>query len=83
MVSGIPRMFNFHAAVDSYLVNNVRSIRNIEMLGSRKFRQVGGGPENYLSHQRISQRVVRTSLEKQLDPRGPIASLEGGPYQYF
>ena len=25
-------------------------------------------------HQRIIQGVVRTSLEKQLDPRGPIAS---------
>ena len=25
-------------------------------------------------HQRILQRVVRTSFEKQLDPRGPIAS---------
>ena len=32
--------------------------------------------------QRISQRVVRTSLEEQLDPLGPIAS-PGGPYQYF
>ena len=46
------------------------------MRGSRKFRQVrwggvggGVGLENYFSHQRISQRHVRTSLEKQLDPR--------------
>ena len=28
----------------------------------------------FLSHQRISQRAVRSSLEKQLDPRGPVAS---------
>ena len=30
----------------------------------------------------IFQRDVRTSLEKHLDPLGPIASL-GGPFQYF
>ena len=35
-----------------------------------------------LSPQRISQRVVRTSLEKQLYLRGPIVS-RWGPYQYF
>ena len=28
----------------------------------------------FLNYQRISQRAVQTSLEKQLDPRGPIAS---------
>ena len=27
-----------------------------------------------VSHQRISQRAVKTSLMKQLNPRGPIAS---------
>ena len=36
-----------------------------------------GGPENFFSHQRISQRDVQTSLKKQLDPRGPIASRGG------
>ena len=36
------------------------------MNGSRKSRH--GDPEIFLSHQRISQRAVRTSLEKQLDP---------------
>ena len=30
----------------------------------------------------FSQRAVRTSLEKQLDPRGPSAS-RGGPYRFF
>ena len=36
---------------------------------------LSGGPENiFFSHQLISHRAVRTSLEKQLDPRGPIAS---------
>ena len=39
-----------------------------------------GGSRNFLRgyhdniHQHISQRVVQTCLEKQLDPRGPIAS---------
>ena len=75
MVSGIRRLFNIHAVVDLYLVNNVRSIRNYRenILGSRKYRQVRGGVgglEKYFSHQRISQRDVRTSLD-------------GGPYQYF
>ena len=37
---------------------------------SRKFHL--GGPEH--SHQRISQRAVQTTHEKQLDPRGPFAS---------
>ena len=36
----------------------------------------GGGSENF-SHQRISQRALRTSLEEQLD-QDPIAS-RGGP----
>ena len=41
----------------------------------------GGGSKNCCNHQRISQRVVRTSLEKQLDPMGPIASRKGSvPY---
>ena len=43
------------------------------MDGSRKFHQ--GGPDVFfLSHQRISQRAIQTSLQKQLDLRGPIAS---------
>ena len=34
----------------------------------------GGGHVNVIfSHQHISQRAVRTSLKKQLDPLGPIA----------
>ena len=39
----------------------------------------------FFSHQRVSQRVVRTSLKKQLDQMDPIASQGGGggPYQYF
>ena len=43
-----------------------------------------GGPDNKFCNQRISQRTIRTSLEKHLDPRGwgPIAS-RGGPQQYF
>ena len=32
---------------------------------------------HYFSHQRISQRVVRTSLESQLSPRGSIVSRGG------
>ena len=32
---------------------------------------------SFLSHHGISQRAVRTSLEKQLNPRGPIASRGG------
>ena len=30
------------------------------------------------SHQRISQRAVRTSVEKQLDPRGQVQLFLGG-----
>ena len=47
------------------------------MVGFRKFHQGGGGrgSDYVFSHQCISQRVVRTSLEKQLDPMGPIVSL--------
>ena len=38
----------------------------------------GVGPGNFcFSIQRISQRVVQTSLENQLDPRCPIASRGG------
>ena len=33
-----------------------------------------GGPETFFNHQRISQRAIWNSLEKQLDPLGPIAS---------
>ena len=40
---------------------------------SRKFRQVG---KPFSSRQRISQRALRTSLEKQL-------ASQRGPYQYF
>ena len=46
-----------------------------------------GSPENAFffvvlsyMYQRISQRAVSTSLERQLNPRGPIAS-RGGLYQ--
>ena len=42
----------------------------------------GGRGDIFLSHQRISQRAVRTSLEKQLDPKGPIAS-RGGSVSVF
>ena len=35
----------------------------------------------FFIHQRISQRAVRTALEKQLDPEVQLL-LEGGPYQY-
>ena len=41
------------------------------MGGSRRFRQ--GALTSFFSHQRISQSAVRNSLEKQLDPRGPIS----------
>ena len=44
-------------------------------------------PENFYSHELILQRAIRTSLEKLLNPRGPIASRsgggEGGPCQCF
>ena len=49
------------------------------MRGSRKFRQ---GVLFFFSYQRISQRAVRTSLKKQLDPRGPIAT-QGGAVPVF
>ena len=52
------------------------------MDGPIKIRQ--GGPDYYfLSHQCISQRGVRTPLEKQLDPRGPIASRDGSVQVYL
>ena len=37
---------------------------------------IGGGPDiiYIFSHQRISKRAVRTSPEKQLNPRGPFTS---------
>ena len=48
------------------------------MRGSRKL---------FFSHQSISERAVQTSLERQLDPTGPIASWGGGGggclYLYF
>ena len=34
---------------------------------------VGGGPI-FFNHQGLSKRAIRTTLEKQLDPMGPIAS---------
>ena len=40
--------------------------------GSRNCHQ--GGPDNFLKH--CTEGGVRTCLEKQLDPRGPIASRE-------
>ena len=46
------------------------------MCGSRKFSQ-GGVLITFFSHQHISQRAVLTSLKKQLDPKGPIASRGG------
>ena len=36
-----------------------------------------GHDNDFFSHQRISQRVVRTFPQKQLDPLGPIASGGG------
>ena len=40
---------------------------------------VRGGSDNILfSHHPISQRAVRTSLEKQLGARGPIAASQWG-----
>ena len=42
----------------------------------RKFLwQGGGGPKNLFCQQRISQRVVQTSLKKQLDLRGVLTSI--------
>ena len=46
-----------------------------DMCDSRTLHQ---GAPFFSSHQRISQRAVLTSLEKQLDPRGPTASWGGG-----
>ena len=34
----------------------------------------GGWGPDFFSHQLISQRAVQTSIDKQLDPRGPIVS---------
>ena len=49
------------------------------MCVSRKFRQGEGVLTAFLSNQRTLKRAVWTSLEKQLDPRGPSASLRGRP----
>ena len=52
----------------------------------------GRGPDNvflfvvlshFLSYQRISQRAVQISLEKQLDPSGPIASPRGSVPEFL
>ena len=40
----------------------------------------GGGPDNVLNHQRISERAERTSREMQLNPRSQIVCQEG-PHQ--
>ena len=42
---------------------------------------VRGGSENFFSHQ-SNKRTVRTTIEKQLDPMGPIAS-RWGPFSIF
>ena len=43
-----------------------------------------GGPNNvFFSHQHILQRVVWNSLEKQLDPWGPIASRRGSVPEFL
>ena len=48
------------------------------MGGSRNFLQGRVLTKHvFISHQRFSQMAVRTSLEEQLDPRGPIASRGG------
>ena len=51
---------------------------------SRKLLLIDGGGvlKAFYSHHCISQRVVRTSLVKQLKPLGPIAS-RGGPAPVF
>ena len=65
-----------------------RKCRQGEVVGGVFFSGGGGageGPGNVffiLSHQCILQRAVRTSLEKQLDPRVQLL-FEWGPYQYF
>ena len=38
----------------------------------------GGSPDIVFCHRHMLQGAVRTSLEKQLGPRGPIASRGGG-----
>ena len=44
-------------------------------------------PENiclpFFSHQRIAQRAVQTSFEKQLDPRGPADSRGGSVPEFL
>ena len=40
----------------------------------KKAEEVGGGSTSFCNHQHISQRAVRISLEKLLDPRRSIAS---------
>ena len=37
----------------------------------------------FFSHQRILQRAVRSSLEKQLDSKGPIASRWGSVQEFL
>ena len=54
------------------------------MRKSGKFCQgVGGGGPTFFSHQRISQRTAWTSLEKQLDPMGPMASRWGSVPEFL
>ena len=53
------------------------------MHGSRKLRRGGGGGgegvlKPFYTHQRISQRAICTSFQKQLDPRGSIQLLLEG-----
>ena len=53
------------------IINNLARIKKKSIRGWED-------PENFYSHELISQRAIRTSLEKLLNPRGPIASRSGG-----
>ena len=55
-----------------YVKNEGNSLNRPE-----KLCQGRGSWQRFCSHQHISGRIVRTSLEKQLDPRGLIDPLEG------
>ena len=64
--------------IEHYINNLLCLFFAFYMHGSRKCRHGDGrDPKNFFSHQGILQRTVRTSLEKQLDPTGPIASRAG------
>ena len=62
------------------------TFHQLNIHGSRQLRH--RGPDNvffspFFCHQRISERAVRTALEKQLDPRGPIASRRGSVQEFI